>query len=334
MKKKALLSPLYWGFGHAARLIAIRHQLVHEGYEIYWYLDGALLDFVFKDCPQDHFIENFEVQISYGKNALGTMFQILKQSGAFLKQIKADQQKTKQLQKQYQFDLIVSDNRYGIYHEDVKSILLTHQISIEAGFLSGIVQRTNLKWMLPFDEIRVPDFENINQSLAGKLSHPEMVIPGWLNKKLNYIGPLSRFSECQPSNSQSMLVLLSGPEPQRSILENILVEILENSSKKIVFVRGTQKNQPFIQPGIDFKQISETSQLRNLINNAEFVIARGGYSTLMDLYCARKKALLIPTPGQLEQEYLAKWNQGKHGFTFVHQNRQEILTALKAQLSL
>lgn len=326
--KKALLAPLYWGYGHAARLMAYRHRLKKENYDIVWLIDGALIEFVYKDCPEDLFIENFEHQFRYGTNALSTMLQILRQTNAFFSQIKKDKKLIAQLHQEHHFDLIVSDNRYGAYHEKVKSILITHQLSIRAGIFTGIVQRTNLKWLNSFDEIHVPDFETREKSLAGNLSHPEKQLPENLQKKLKYIGALSRFGAAKPNQSKSVLVLLSGPEPQRSILEKILLEALRDSSKKIIFVRGTQQEFPEPQKNIFFQPFIETRQLKTLLDEAGFVIARGGYSTLMDLYCSGKKALMIPTPGQLEQEYLAQWNNGKHDFTFVNQNKSEIQEAI------
>lgn len=329
MDKKALLAPLYWGFGHAARLIAYRNKLAKEGYRISWLIDGALVEFVHKDCPEDEFIEYFEPQISYGNSAWGTKFQILWQSGEFFRQIKNDKKFVAELLKTNKFDLIVSDNRYGVYNKKVRSILITHQLNIKAGIFSGIVQRINQKWLNAFDEVQVPDFEEINESLAGGLSHPEKPLPESIRKKIKYIGPLSRFSKAKDSTVKNILVLLSGPEPQRSILEKILLEILENTGKKIIFVRGTQREFPGPQKNIAFQPFIETRQLKTFLDDADFVIARGGYSTLMDLFCAEKKALMIPTPGQIEQEYIAYWNQGKHHFNFVNQNKSEIEEALK-----
>jgi len=332
MRKKVLLSPLYWGFGHVARMIPLRDQLKKSEYEIFWLIDTALKNFILTHCQDDHIIFNKEQIITYGNTELKTKLLLLKQSREFFKQIKKDTEKTDELQQTHGFDLIISDNRYGVYHPEVHSVLVTHQLNIDAGPLTNLVQRTNLKWMQNFNEIQVPDFPALEESLAGKLSHPAQALPESFHKRIKYIGPLSRFTSFQDSSEGTILVLLSGPEPQRSLLEILLLEILGSIKKQIIFVRGCNDNNLANTEFIEFIPFANGVALKLLFSKVEFVIARGGYSTLMDLYCANKKALFIPTPGQFEQEYLAQWNFGKHRFLFAKQTRKEIERALKLLL--
>lgn len=202
-------------------------------------------------------------------------------------------------------DLVISDNRYGFYHPQVYSVLISHQLAIRSGFgplIDRLLQRTLYRFMTHFREIWVPD-EQGSVNLAGKLSHPTKP-PGTVTR---YIGTLSRFETCTNAPTSSILIILSGPEPQRSLLEQRILGQVNSLQMPMVLVRGLAglpipvHDQPLLRI-LDF---ADSKTLNELVCEAGLIICRSGYTSLMDLLKLKKRLIVIPTPGQAEQEYLA-----------------------------
>jgi UDP-N-acetylglucosamine transferase subunit ALG13 len=105
-----------------------------------------------------------------------------------------------------------------------------------------------------------------------------------------------------------VLLLLSGPEPQRTLLEMKLLETFQGSSYRVLMVRGVveEKETFFIKDNITIVNFLQSKALEKALNESRWVIARSGYTTIMDLAAMEKLAYFIPTPGQFEQKYLAK----------------------------
>lgn len=232
--------------------------------------------------------------------------------------IKKEQEQLKAIVKEHAIDLIISDNRLGLYHEHAESIYITHQLKIKAGIWSAAANRLHRHYMQKFSKVWVPDYEDRGLSLAGELSEN----PGL--KQVEYIGPLSRLdSGAKKKEHIDYLVLLSGVEPQRSLLEEALCLAFRNSKKKVVFVRGSNAiaARPFPET-VRVVNFADASRLSQLIADAGTIVCRSGYSSLMDLHHLRKKQLLlIPTPGQPEQEYLAQHWKERFGASVAEQSR-------------
>jgi len=204
----------------------------------------------------------------------------------------------------FKIDVVISDNRFGLYDARVKSIYLTHQLQMQTGFFSFIANRIHHNYMKHFQEIWVPDFEDEKVCLAGKLSKNTNL------RKVRYIGALSRLSYVSDVSIKfDYLCLLSGPEPKRTELEKLLISKARLSGKKICMVRGSKPGAEIDHPdNIQIVDLPDPKQLADLIASSEMIICRSGYSTLMDLYVLKKyNCMLIPTPGQFEQIYLAKY---------------------------
>jgi uncharacterized protein (TIGR00661 family) len=213
---------------------------------------------------------------------------------------------------EYKIDAVVSDNRFGLWSKRIPSIFMTHQLKVKMPGKNQIGEEMLLKlnkWFIQkYQECWVPDFEGEN-NLSGELSHFQNDIDS-----LYFIGPLSRFSKMTKTGNDEIdftndvLVVLSGPEPQRTILENILLDELQKLNLKCIVVGGKTelKEQKKISEHIQFYSHLESKELFQVFQKSEFIISRPGYSTIMDLAALGKKAIFIPTPGQTEQEYLAQ----------------------------
>ena len=201
--------------------------------------------------------------------------------------------------------MVISDNRYGLYHPTIPCIILTHQLTIITpfGILQRVLQKIHYRLLNHFNEIWVPDIEKF-PSAAGILSHPEKM-PGI---PVRYIGWLSRFQAFPGPNYYDIVVLLSGPEPQRSMLEKKILKELKEIKGNILLIRGLpgETALPKYEHPIKIRNHLSNKELQEVIQQAEWIICRSGYTTIMELLSLQKKAILIPTPGQTEQIYLAE----------------------------
>ncbi len=258
-----------------------------------------------EEFPELNMIGIEPYRIRYSKS-LPLLLKLFSDAPRIAAVIKKEQEQLKALVTEHGIDLIISDNRLGLYHGHVESIYITHQLNIKAGIWSAAASRIHRHYMQKFSKVWVPDYEDRGLCLAGELSKN----PGL--KHVEYIGPLSRLeAQVRPGGQIDYLILLSGIEPQRTLLEEALCGAFRQTQKKVVLVRGsnTPRTMPF-PGGMTVIDLADAARLAQLIADAGTIVCRSGYSSLMDLHQLRKKQLvLIPTPGQTEQEYLARhWN--------------------------
>lgn len=298
------MAALNWGLGHATRCIPIIRELQSHGFEPVIASDGQAGDLLQKEFPHLTYIELPSYNIQYSKNGNYLKWKLMMDSPRILNAIKAEKELTKNLVKQYDLKGIISDNRLGVRSKKLKrNVFITHQLNVLSGNTTFLSSYFHQRYIKKFDQCWVPDIEGEN-NLSGILGHlttkPDNV---------KYIGPVSRLKKTEVPVIYDYLVLLSGPEPQRSILESILIHELKNTDHKILFVRGviTEETQDLTNnPNINIKNYLYGSSLQEAINCSRYIISRAGYTSLMDLAKLEKKAFFIPTPGQDEQEYLAE----------------------------
>jgi UDP-N-acetylglucosamine transferase subunit ALG13 len=254
------------------------------------------------DC---RYVELTGYGIRYGKNRGATFARLLLQSLKILIRIKQENRWLRSFLQQEGVNAVISDNRFGLYSSGIPSIFITHQLQIKTGlgaWADAIVRRWNYGHINRFSTCWVPD-EAGHSSMAGELSHP----PQLPKLPVRYLGGLSRFDRCTATGKGALLIILSGPEPQRSIYEGLLLEQLNRYTGKVILVRGLplSPKMPDVPEHITLLNHASASTLHGLICDASLVISRSGYTTVMDLLAMQKKAILVPTPGQAEQEYLA-----------------------------
>jgi UDP-N-acetylglucosamine transferase subunit ALG13 len=225
---------------------------------------------------------------------------------------------------------VISDNRFGLHHPKIPSIIMTHQLRIQsplASFSESWLQKANYHYLKKFNECWIVDFEG-SGNLAGKLSHPQKMPP----VPFHYIGALSRFHYQQNIEAKyDLLALISGPEPQRSKFEKIILDQIHELPIRALVVSGEPGNLYDRMISSTVRQVNhlDSSSLNEALLQSKLVLCRSGYSSVMDLIKLRKKAILVPTPGQTEQEYLAKELMEKKYFLSVAQEDLQIREALK-----
>ncbi len=304
--KKILVAPLDWGLGHATRCIPIVRELQRQGADLMLASDGsalALLRRVFPDLPSFE-LPGYNIKYSTQSMAWNMLWQLPK----ILRAIWLEHFALQRLVKQENIDGIISDNRFGCFSSKKPSVFLTHQVNIQALFflVKRVANFFNHLIINQFDECWVPDL-SASPNLSGALSHP---INPFLKKKTKYIGALSQLPIGQSAcHRYDAIAVLSGPEPQRTKLEKALIEQAGQLPGEFLIVRGKPEQQRdatlFTPKNIKIVASLTGDALQSAILESEVFIGRSGYSTVMDLARLGKPALLIPTPGQTEQEYLA-----------------------------
>jgi UDP:flavonoid glycosyltransferase YjiC (YdhE family) len=349
--KKILVCPLDWGLGHAARDVAIIQRLVDRHYEVILACDGQARELLQSEFPALEILEfRSLVRIRYSR-FLPAWLKITLLSPLLFFEIVTEHIMLRMITKRIRPDIIISDNRYGLWIRGIPSILVTHQLNIRlprlVRFLEYPVALVLRLLCSRFKRCWIPDFPG-ELNLSGDLSHRYR-----LPANAVFIGALSRFVPgsgeqrpepgggmtlsdsflhpgLPPAKKLKLVILLSGPEPQRSILQKIILKQVLHIEESCVVLLG----QPGKQKRTDLSSTLTTynhlpaAELKRLLLAAEYVICSAGYTSIMDLALLGKKALIIPTPGQTEQEYLAATLPEKGLFLSCSQNELDIPAAM------
>ncbi len=375
-KKNILVVPLDWGLGHATRCIPLIKEFEANGCGVIIAAEKATESLLKHEFQHLTFIALKGYRISYSRKRYWLPLKIISQIPRILLGIYKEHKWLKKVLKKYSINAVIADNRFGLYHSGIPSIYITHQLLIKTGsyFSERIAQKIHFWFIKKYTSCWVPDFEGM-ENISGELSHPSKRVhlklslagggtsqgtPPWplstpatptkgerqfgmhtskLPSNINYIGCLSRFEKKDGFEKKyDLLIILSGPEPQRTIFEEMLLMQLQNYNGKSLLVRGL--------PGIEeneeqvFHAIAQVShliiknhlsagELNEAILQSKVVISRSGYTTIMDLIKLKQKAILVPTPGQTEQEYLASHLMKQRFFYTTSQEGFVLPQALK-----
>ena len=303
------------GIGHATRSLPLIRALEKEGHEIVLISHGRAYTLLKKELPYLKIYNLVDYPIQYPDKAYQFIPYFFAKSNKILNAMLRGHREFLELHKKENFDLIISDSRYDIFHRDVPSFLIIHQLRImlPMTLLSYGTMFYNAHMSKYYTKILVPDFEK--NSLSGEMSHNILFIP---QEKIEYIGPLSPFRNLDLPRDIDVLISISGPEPQRSIFERKVMEQLDDLDGNVIVTLGTPEN--------DGKRRENTyhyltfEDREKIMNRSKIIISRSGYSTIMDIYTIGGRAMFVPTPGQPEQEYLARYMEMRKIAGFVDQD--------------
>ncbi|MEK7394070.1 MAG: hypothetical protein AAB214_16030 [Fibrobacterota bacterium] len=313
--KSALVCALDWGLGHVARTTPLVRSLLAADAKVTLASNGRSAAWWRSEFPQLETRELPDYGVSY-RNGWKLVPGLLGSLPRIAKAIRQESALVRNWQAADGFDMILSDNRYGCRVQGTKSVLLTHQLRLAApsgmGWCEPGGEFAMSRMVRNFDEVWVPDAADGN-SLSGKLGHPAH--PGSF-PALRHIGPLSRFVDSPTAawtEAWDTVALVSGPEPARTTFQNRLEQILSCRPGRHLLVRG-RPDLPaplgnFAESGLVVVPHLATPDLARALVGAQEIICRGGYSTVMDLAALGildERCLFVPTPGQTEQEYLAR----------------------------
>lgn len=325
---KVLICPLDWGLGHASRMIPVIQQFIEMNYHVFIGGSGKSGELLQLTYPELSFVHFPASVIRYTRNGNLLFSKLLMQIPFMVVSAIREHREIEKLTETYDFDLIVSDNRYGLFCKDAYCVFITHQISpvlpLLFRWLRYPVFLILKRIMQQYNECWIPDFEDMRQSLSGKLSH-QYKLPA----HTYYVGILSRFQMDKTENNVSstekyaLVIIASGPEPQLGMFIKLIVDQVQGLQCRTLLITGLnhdlnpqeyrKHNLLTIVPHLNIQQF------RKVMQDACYIICRAGYSSVMDLVFLKKPAVLVPTPGQPEQEYLARYLSQKGWFTYVKQ---------------
>ena len=296
------MAPLNWGLGHATRSIPIINELLLNNFEVIIASDGEALELLKKEFPQleNHELPSYNITYTIKKSQFSK--HLLLQAPKILSAINKEKKATEWLVNSRKISGIISDNRWGVRSSKVPSVIITHQLKVLSGKATFFSSKIQQKLLSKFNECWIPDHLE-EPNLSGEMGHVSN-----LNFPVKYIGPLSRLKKESLPIKYKYGIVLSGPEPQRSFLEIKLLKEFEAVAFPVIFIKGiveAEKKQT-ISGNLSIYNFLLGADLQTKLNQCEFIICRSGYSSVMDLASLEKKAFLIPTPGQPEQEYIAK----------------------------
>ena len=341
MKRPSIcISPLDWGLGHATRCITLVKAFEKLGYQVFIATEGYHEVILREALPNAHFLHLRGYRIRYAKWGFNLPIVLLFQVPKIIYSIIYENNWLKKAQAQYEFDMIISDNRFGFYHKSVPSVFITHQLNLQMHFAwaTSAFQKLQYNWLKKFTAAWIADIEG-SENLSGVLANPKHKpsIPLW------YMGCLSRLIDAPIDNSSDnssavhsttahsaaptvFLGIVSGPEPQRTLLENLLWKAGNKLNIPFVVIAGTpSKEEPnkIIAENKNatlYAHLAAPALVRE-IKRADYIICRGGYTTLMELIPFEKKLIFIPTPGQTEQMYLGKlWEEKNWALCYAQEN--------------
>ncbi len=321
-----LFAALNWGMGHASRSVPLIRSLQQKGIAVILASDGDAADLLRAEFPGQTVHELPSYSVRYGSRNI--YWNVLRSSWSICTAIRTERKWVKTFLRQQPLRAIISDNRYGIRDSGIPSILVTHQLRFFgpwtwANWIGGWTVRW---WARKFTEIWVPDWAGPDR-LSGEMARWRYSRP-----PVKYLGPLSRFdirAKRSGGPEVDILAILSGPEPQRTHLEGLISTQLGTLPGRHVLIRGTSRERPeeLKDPAFACYDLLAAAELQTFISKSAMQISRAGYSTLMDLACSGVPALLIPTPGQIEQEYLAHHLREKGPWLFQDQDELNIREA-------
>lgn len=337
--KKIIISPMNWGFGHAGRMIPLALELRKKGHEILFCADRYVIPMLRRELPGISIIETDGLRIRYFRK-IPLWISVLLHLPHIIAVSVMEHRELKRLVAKHNPDIIISDNRFGFWHKHIFSVYVTHMIRIPFPYAFRFMEPLGVwlhrKVIERFDLCLIPDFPG-DLNLSGRLSHGVR-----LPRNIVWCGPLSRFNTAagtgQFINAPATVsaastpvftapdpyccLILSGPEPQRSILKEMITAAA--TGMHLVILEGKGEHNTIVRSE-NFTVVSNpyTALMKAIITGSSAVISRSGYTSLMELVSLNKGAVIIPTPGQPEQEYLGEYFDKKWGFVTV--NQDEIL---------
>ncbi len=328
-KPLVLLSPLEWGLGHTTRCIPLIRELILLQCDVVVVCSPSQRKLLEKEFQSLTYFEAPTHPPLYGKTKIATIIRLLLQVPKILTLIKHENRWLRGFLRRFPVDAIISDNRFGFYTNGIPCIFITHQLQVKTGLgaaFDALARRINYRFIKKFSACWVPDFGG-DHALAGMLSNPaqQPTIP------VAHIGALSRFELCNSASSDFLLIILSGPEPQRGLFEQKIIDGLKEYSGPAVLVRGIPDGERIsgLPANIESYDHVPAAKLNELVCRASMVICRSGYTSVMDLLKLQKKCIMVPTPGQAEQEYLAKHLHQKEWAFTISQNDFSLGKALQ-----
>lgn len=324
---KVIYGVCSWGLGHATRSLPVIRKLIKEGNELTIISNGRSLNLLKNELGQGiEYIDIPDYPMLLSENSRQFLAKSAIYWPVFIRKMQKGLIQLTNMLKSRKCDLIISDARYDIYSKEIPSFFISHQIRIMNPLRLRVFETGseifNLFFFKRFVGVIVPDYKEDN--FSGDLSHNLRFLD---EDKIHYAGVLSDFKKKQMKKDIDYFISISGPEPQRSYLEEKILSQIDQLDGNIVMTLGKAEEQKkFEKNNVKTYSFLSKEKREELLNRSKLVISRSGYSTILDLAVIGTKALMTPTPGQIEQEYLSEYHNKKQTFYSVDQNKIDLKT--------
>jgi UDP:flavonoid glycosyltransferase YjiC (YdhE family) len=330
--RRIFFAPLDWGLGHVTRILPLIRRFLKQGDQVYVATRGRALELLKQEAGQCVFLDFPQYPIKYPHSKYFVTRFLFITYPQMLLAMWREKQALKVLQRQYRFDIIISDNRFCINLPGVKSYLISHQLRYKLPRLISrfemIPEYFNYLFFKKYDGIIIPD-DDQRDNLTGELAHRMRFLP---ESKMFYTGILCDLPPpaIVPAHPIDYLILVSGPEPQRSLFENIIFRQVNRLEGRIVVALGRPEKKYSIRMGnARIYSYLNRQQIADYMRCADFIISRSGYTTIMEMVELKKNGVFVPTPGQIEQEFLARYYL-QQGWCFsMPQHKFDLITAVQ-----
>ena len=310
---RILLSPLNWGLGHVSRTIPIIQVLLANENEVIICCDENQERFYRHYFPEIWYVPHAGYPFKFKGNGNWTL-DILKNFSALHLFLQEEKEIVKKLVEKFSPNLIISDQRFGFISKKVKSVVISHQLNLPVSNWNILAKIVNRRLLSRFDEVWIPD--TIEQAFSGELSNGNI-------RNKHFIGSCSRFKKDTGANYFSKikqyeyLGIISGPSPyNKQLLDLFIDKMTQDNQKATVIIPEELYNDSLNSTLIKAISSPNHEEFIELLLKSNVIISRAGYSTIMDLIETKNKGILIPTPGQSEQEYLAQFHKDHKSWTF------------------
>jgi uncharacterized protein (TIGR00661 family) len=326
------------GLGHATRCTPLIRAIINDKHEVCILSSNRALEFLkneFGDKVKEYFmLPDYSLQnrIFTEKNVSINKFVLF--LPLYIKEVYNEHKDFLEIHKKYQFDTIISDTRYGIYDKNTPSYLICHHIKMKGDgiwrFGDRLTEFALYIMRKKYKKILIPDFEE--NSVSGEYTHNFRFLK---KKDIEYLGILSMVEKLKVKEDVDYFFSISGPEPQRTVFENIVLPSLDKiKGKKIVVALGQPENKSIVKKSnATIYGFFDRKEQEKMMNRSKLVITRSGYTTVMELAELGKKALFVPTKGQPEQEYLAVYHKEKGNYHYCSQDEMKIPEDLDIAMS-
>ncbi|HIG99123.1 MAG TPA: glycosyltransferase [Thermoplasmata archaeon] len=319
-----------WGLGHATRSLPVIRKLINEHHQVTVISNGRSLEVLKKELGDDiPYVDIPDYPMLLSENTRQFLAKSMVYWPVFIKRIEDGLAQLQKILEKKHYDCIISDARYDMYSKKIPSFFISHQMRImnplQIQMFERAMERFNMFFFKRYVGVMVPDYKE--NSLSGDLSHNLKRID---EDSIHYVGVLSDFTKRPLKKDIDYLISISGPEPQRSMLEEKLAAQASELEGNVVMTLGKAEKYSIVKKKHLTTYSFVTKELREeLLNKAKLVVSRSGYSTLMDVAVVGTKALFIPTPGQIEQEYLSAYHNSLGTFYSVSQDTIHLKTDVK-----
>ncbi len=329
-QKRILYAVLNWGLGHAVHSVQMIRSL-SENNEVILAATGRALAFLKDEFPHLQSINLPDYTIQYASKQRFLVVRLILQVPAMLVSLLREHWQTEKIVRERDIDLIISDNRYGVYSRRALSFFVTHQLRFKLPArlrkFEVISEWFNRWYFRKYTGVLVLD-EQGKENMTGDLAHSGKICR---HPKLTYIGLWSTVHKENVLQDIDVLAVISGPEPHREIFGKKVIEQMKNmpGNKVVILGKPEDTGKDYSYPGLQVYSFKNRKEVNALLNRAKIVVCRSGYSSTMDLVSLKKPALMVPTPGQTEQEYQAEYYRDKGYFYMVSQEEMNLSVDLK-----